>query len=60
MVSILLTSYLDKSREEYLVAIVEVFDELVDRENKILKAKVRVADALSEDQLKRLEENCPG
>ncbi|MGI6066209.1 MAG: ATP synthase F1 subunit delta [Bacillota bacterium] len=57
MVSNFINLVFDKSREEYLVAIVEVFDELVDRENKILKAKVRVADALSEDQLKKLEEN---
>ena len=45
----------DKSREEYLAAILDAFNGLVDKENKILKAQVRVASALSGEQQSRLE-----
>lgn len=56
MVGNFINLVLDKAREEYLNAIVEVFDEQVDREKKIVKAQVKVADALDENQIKNLEE----
>lgn len=56
MVANFLFLVLDKQREGYLQPIVEVFDELVARENKILPARVRTAQQMTEEQVKMLED----
>lgn len=47
---------LDKSRENYLTGIVDVFDVLAAEEKKIIPAQVLTAIPLTDDQLKKLEE----
>lgn len=56
MVSNFLNLLLDKFREPYLEQIYEVFLELSDIENKILKADVKSATDLSPEQVSKLEE----
>jgi len=56
MVANFINLVFDKSREEYLGAIIASFDHLLDREKKILLAKVKAAGALTGDQVQRLEE----
>jgi F-type H+-transporting ATPase subunit delta len=47
---------LDKSRENYLVAILDVFNELVAEKNMIVQAQVRAAAPLTKAQVQKLEE----
>lgn len=45
----------DKSREAYFSDILDSFNELVDQENKVIKAEVRSAERLDDGQRQRLE-----
>jgi len=55
MVANFVSLVLDKAREEHLPAIMAAFNDLVDKENRILRAQVRVAQAISGDQQLQLE-----
>lgn len=55
MVANFINLVFEKSREEYLGAILDAFNGLVDKDKKILQAQVRVASALSSEQQSRLE-----
>jgi F-type H+-transporting ATPase subunit delta len=56
MVANFISVVLDKSRENYLVAILDVFNELVAEKNMIMQAQVRTAAPLTEEQVSSLEE----